>query len=261
MSDSLKIICTDFDGTIFADHAEPAICPELLARIGGLQQAGVRWCVNTGRDLASVMEELARARSPILPDWVVAVEREIYHREEEELLPVAEWNEQCAAAHRELFAGIRRELSGLTERVKRRHHATIFSDVHSPFSVVAASLGEMDAIQILLDEFCATVAHLSYARNDVYARLCHARFNKGTALAEVSRHCGVGPAAVFAAGDHHNDLPMLDDRFAHWLTCPNNAIPVVRQRVLEQGGHAAAEDCGAGVLAGLERALSATKTS
>ena len=52
-------------------------------------------------------------------------------------------------------------------------------------------------------------------RNDVYARFSHAAYNKGTALAELTRRLGLHSRTVFAAGDHLNDLP---DAFAR--ICP-----------------------------------------
>jgi len=43
---------------------------------------------------------------------------------------------------------------------------------------------------------------------------CHEAFNKGTALAAITRRLGLTPEAVFAAGDQLNDLPMLSRRYA-----------------------------------------------
>ena len=78
--------------------------------------------------------------------------------------------------------------------------------------------------------------HLQVVRNDVYARFAHDRYNKGTALAEIARRLEILPEHTFAAGDHLNDLPMLDTRYARFLAAPANAVPSVKDAVREQGG-------------------------
>ena len=80
-------------------------------------------------------------------------------------------------------------------------------------------------------------------------------FNKGTALAELTRRLGLTPEAVFAAGDQLNDLPMLNRRYARWLAVPDNAIEPVKQAVREQGGHVSDLSHGNGVAEGLEACL------
>jgi hydroxymethylpyrimidine pyrophosphatase-like HAD family hydrolase len=56
------------------------------------------------------------------------------------------------------------------------------------------------------------------------------------------------PAAeIFAAGDHYNDISMLDGRFARYPACPGNAIAEVKEAVRNAGGYVAAQDHGAGV--------------
>src|ERR1043166_2280830 len=74
----LKLISTDFDGTLHAEYEDPPVPEELQALIQDLQRQGVKWVINTGRDLSSVMEGIARARLSIRPDYLVVVEREIY---------------------------------------------------------------------------------------------------------------------------------------------------------------------------------------
>jgi hydroxymethylpyrimidine pyrophosphatase-like HAD family hydrolase len=54
------------------------------------------------------------------------------------------------------------------------------------------------------------VPHLAVVRNDVYIRFAHDAYNKGTALREIARRLNVTPEETVAAGDHHNDLPMLE---------------------------------------------------
>ena len=87
----------------------------------------------------------------------------------------------------------------------------------------------------------------NYQRNTVYLRFCHADYHKGAALAELGRLIDVPRENIFAAGDHHNDLSMLDGRVAAMPACPANAIDEVKRAVRSAGGHVAKREHGAGV--------------
>ena len=52
---------------------------------------------------------------------------------------------------------------------------------------------------------------------------------------------------IFAAGDHHNDISMLDGRYAALSACPANAIDEVKEAVRSAGGWVAEKEYGAGV--------------
>ena len=86
-----------------------------------------------------------------------------------------------------------------------------------------------------------------YQRNTVYLRFCHADYHKGAALAELARLIDIPRENIFAAGDHHNDISMLDGRFAAMPSCPANAIPEVKDAVRSAGGYVAEKAHGAGV--------------
>src|SRR5256885_3594422 len=82
MSSPIKLISTDFDGTLFAEFENPPIPEHLQKLIGNLQSQGVLWVINTGRDMSGLMEALARAQISVKPDYLVLVEREIHcHKE------------------------------------------------------------------------------------------------------------------------------------------------------------------------------------
>ena len=52
---------------------------------------------------------------------------------------------------------------------------------------------------------------------------------------------------IFAAGDHHNDISMLDGKVAAMPSCPANAIDEVKEAVRKAGGYVAKHEHGAGV--------------
>lgn len=251
----LKLISTDFDGTIFAEFENPPISLRFQQLIADLQSRGAKWVINTGRDMSGLMEALGRARIPIQPDFLVLVEREIHVHDGVRYAGLDPWNSECARAHREIFARVRADLPRLTEWVNARYRATVYEDPYSPFCLIAGNLGDAEAINAFLESYARTIPNLTVVRNDVYTRFSHAAYNKGTALAELSRRLGIDASAVFAAGDHLNDIPMLSRSCANFLATPSNAIPPVKTLVRDQGGHVSPRPSGEGVAEALELIL------
>jgi len=248
----IKLISTDFDGTLFAEFENPPVSRRLERLIGDLQARGARWVINTGRDMSSLMEALARARISIQPDYLVLVEREIYRHDGVRYAPVEAWNAACARDHAELFARVRPAVSELTEWVNSRFRATVYEDAYSPFCLIAGNNRDADVIHERLNMFCARFPQLTVVRNDVYARFSHVAYNKGTALSELTQRHSWSASDVFAAGDHLNDLPMLCSKYAHWLAAPQNAIEPVKEAVARQNGFVSRFAQGEGVAEGLE---------
>ena len=52
---------------------------------------------------------------------------------------------------------------------------------------------------------------------------------------------------IFASGDHHNDISMLDGKVAAMPSCPANAIQEVQDAVRNAGGYVAQKNHGSGV--------------
>jgi len=258
MSLPLKIISTDFDGTFFAEFENPPVPGELQRLIGRLQEAGAKWVINTGRDLSSLLEALARAHLSVRPDYLVVVEREIYAHEKSQYVGWEDWNRTCAKAHAELFARVRADLPQLVAWINERFDASVYEDSYSPFCLIAEDNRDADAIHEYLKAYCAQVPRLTAVRNDVYARFSHEAYSKGTTLSEIARRLGVPRDYVLAAGDHLNELPMLSHEHARWLVAPSNAIELVKQAVRRQEGFVSDEPHGYGVARGLEFFLEPT---
>jgi len=252
MSLPIRLISTDFDGTIFAEFENPPISPRLVSLIGDLQGRGAKWVINTGRDMSSLMEALARSKISIQPDYLVLVEREIYQHDGVRYAPLAEWNAACDRDHAELFKRVQVEVVSLMDWVNANFRATVYADPYSPFCLIAGSNGDADLIHARLDEFCARFPELTVVRNDVYARFSHMAYNKGTALAELTRRLRLTHEQVFAAGDHLNDLPMLKREFARCLATPANGIESVKAAVRQQRGFVSHLSHGVGVAEGLD---------
>jgi hydroxymethylpyrimidine pyrophosphatase-like HAD family hydrolase len=251
----IQIISTDFDGTLYTDFENPPVPKDLQILIGRLQQQGTKWVINTGRDLSSLMETLGRARLSIRPDYLVVVEREVYVHEGSRYVPLEPWNSECERVHRKLFESVQPDVPGLFDWVNGRFKASVYADPYSPFCLIADNNDDADAIEEFLSEYCESIPDLVLVRNDVYARFSHAAYSKGTALREIGCQLGVRPEYVLAAGDHLNDLSMLSLEYARWLVAPSNAIDVVKEQVVRQGGYVSDEPHGYGVVRGLEHFL------
>jgi hydroxymethylpyrimidine pyrophosphatase-like HAD family hydrolase len=251
----IQLISTDFDGTLHADFETPPVPLDLQALIGDLQRQGAKWVINTGRDLSSLMEGMARARLGIKPDYLVVVERDIHIHVGSHYQACTSWNEGCRRAHDQLFERIRPDVPRLVDWVSTRFKATLYEDDFSPFCLIAETNEDADAIQGFLEEYCLRIPELCCVRNDIYARFSHAAYNKGTTLGEIARQLGVSREHVFAAGDHLNDLPMLSGEFAGCVSAPDNAVPSVKELVRQQKGYVSHQPWGHGVARALEHFL------
>ena len=252
MSLPIKLISTDFDGTLFAEFENPPVPVKLQELIGRLQAQGVIWVINTGRDLSGLMEALGRSRLSVKPDYLVLVEREIYCHEDSRYVELADWNRDCSRAHAELFLRVREDVPKLMAWVNERFSATVYEDPYSPFCLIAEKNADADIIHSYLDQYCEKVPNLTVVRNDVYARFSHSGYNKGTALQELSRRLKISPENVLAAGDHLNDLPMLLTQYAKYLVAPVNAVETVKATVRSQDGFVSELPQGHGVADGIE---------
>lgn len=247
MTSPIKLISTDFDGTLFAEFESPPIPGHLLELIGQLQAQGAKWVINTGREMSSLMETWARAGISLEPDYLVLVEREIHLHYQSQYVGLREWNDACTHTHSELFALVAPALPRVISWINERFHASIYEDTYSPLCLIASDNQQMDAIHDYLQDFCRTIPNLTVVRNDVYARFSHQAFNKGSALGEIARRLGLSPAQVFAIGDHLNDLPMLSAEYAGFLAAPANAVPLVKEAVRQGGGYVSLRAHGHGV--------------
>lgn len=255
---AIQIISTDFDGTLHTELENPPIPHLLQTLLGGLQTRGVTWVINTGRDLASLTQTLDELGLSVKPDYVVTVEREIYKREQSDFLPLPEWNARCHEDHKNLFTRVAPLIPPLAEWILANFNLTVYEDPFSPFCLIANSPAEADAICQHLESVTREVPDLAVVRNHIYIRFSHSAYNKGTALAEIMRRLNISADSALAAGDHYNDLPMLQRQHARWLIAPDNAIAEVKEAVRRQSGYVSTAPYGTGVARGLEYFLEST---
>jgi HAD superfamily hydrolase (TIGR01484 family) len=248
----IKLLSTDFDGTLVDHFATPPVAPALFELLGRAQQNGVFWAVNTGRELQHIEEGLREFSFPVEPDFVLTAEREVYHRGEDGAWhDYGDWNVRCSEAHNALFAEAGPFLEDIKHFLQKEVQAHPIHEGERMIGLAAASEAEMDRVCQFLDRERVRVPGFHYQRNTVYVRFCHEAYSKGTALTELGRLLELGRERIFAIGDHFNDLPMLDGRHAQWVGCPANAVEEVKLRVRQSGGYVAKTGFSEGVVEAL----------
>jgi HAD superfamily hydrolase (TIGR01484 family) len=249
MASEIKLLSTDFDGTLVAHDNHPVFDERCMDLIRQLQRDGALWAINTGRSVDLLESGLADFAFPFRPDFILTSERDVFRPSETggAWEAYGDWNDRCARDHRELFSSASSVLGEIIDFINHRTKARVIYEPEGPAGLIAGSEEEMDRVTEFIEEARARQPKFNYQRNTVYLRFCHADYHKGAALAELARLIDIPRQNIFAAGDHHNDISMLDGSAAGMPSCPANAIPEVKAAVRAAGGHVARNEFGAGV--------------
>lgn len=249
----IRLISTDFDGTIYDGSSSDPVDRNLVKHLDEVRAGGAVWVINTGRLCPDVLLILSSLGLETRPDFIVSVERNIHRRTGSSYEEHEPWNRACRDDHRTLFEAALPGVKLIRQRIEAELDAVLYQDEWSPLSIIAKSPEDADLIHRWTLEECERVADLRIVRNTQYFRFGHAGYSKGTALGEIARVLGLKPEEIFAAGDHYNDLPMLDGTYARHVAAPSNAIAEVKTAVRRAGGHVSRHPCGRGVLDALRR--------
>lgn len=249
----IKLLSTDFDGTLVDHETLPPIDPVFFDTFRSLKDRGVLWAVNTGRAVRHVVEGLEEFGFPFHPDFVLTSEREVFRRSEDGTgwEDFGDWNRRCTLAHAELFTEAGPVFDRIREYLECETGAEMVHEDDSPVGVIARDDLEMDRIVGFIEQAKVEKPEFHYQRNAVYLRFCHRDYHKGAALGELSRLLNLGRESVFAAGDNENDLSMLDGQYAACPACPSNSTDSVKATVRAAGGYVAKCRASSGVLEAL----------
>ncbi len=249
MRTKIRLLSTDFDGTLVAHASDPVLDERCMQLIRELQNDGAIWAINTGRSVDLLESGLTDFDFPFRPDFILTSERDVFRPCENgrKWEAYGDWNSRVAKDHVELFTSATSVLDEVLDFVTQNTRARIVHDQHGPEGLIAQDEREMDRITKFIDAARERQPKFHYQRNTVYLRFCHADYHKGAALAELARLTDVPREATFAAGDHFNDISMLDGCYAEFPACPGNAIREVKDVVRNASGYVAKAECGAGV--------------
>lgn len=246
------LLSIDFDGTLVDSHRPDPILKELAAALESLQSQGVKWAVNTGRTVNHSMEGFVHHQLPLLPDFLIAREREVYLRNHfNRWIHLGDWNRSCEKAHVKLFRKSKKTIKAVREFVTNSTTAQFIESTEEPCGIIATHLEEMDTICCFIESIKPADGDLHYERNSVYLRFSHRHFTKGSSLRFLSQSLGVPFSSVFAVGDSFNDITKLRRDIADMIACPSNAVTEVKAQVSESGGYIASTPAGEGVLEAL----------
>lgn len=250
----IRLLSTDFDGTLVNHDTRPAVVPDLFLALQDLRKQGVQWTINTGRSLAHLEDGLRREfRFPIEPDFAIVEERDIYRRTRSGgWEPMGNWNGKAESDHAEMFHLATPLLAEVLLFLERLDGAEAIYDRGRFVGAVTRTNGDMDQLCLFLDQLRTRLPLFNYQRNTIYVRFCHHDYSKGSALGEVGRLIGVEARDILATGDHHNDLPMLDGKFAGVVCCPGNSCDEVKFAVQAAGGYLAAGHASEGFIEAMQ---------
>jgi HAD superfamily hydrolase (TIGR01484 family) len=245
----IRLLSIDFDGTMVSRVSDPVLDLKCVELIRSLQRAGAIWAINTGRSVDLLESGLTDFEFPIRPDFILTTEREVFRPgvNGQKWEPFGDWNERCARDHAALFSSAQPILAEVVDFVTHKTKAQLLYQSEGLEGLRAENDEEMDRIVEFIEQAREPESKLHYQRNTIYLRFCHADYHKGAALAELARLIDVPRENIFAAGDHHNDISMLNGEVAGMPSCPANAIEEVKTAVRNAGGYVAKRQHGAGV--------------
>ena len=249
----IRLLSTDFDGTLVNHDTQPGVEPALFTVLQEMRKTGVHWAINTGRALWHAEHGLKEFRFPIQPDFLLVEERDIYRRTRNGgWEPLGDWNTRAARDTDALFLQAAVHLANVLLFQEKLPGSQAIYERDRFVGTVTKTIADMDKLCGFLDKIRELLPIFNYQRNTIYVRFCHHAYSKGTALAELARHLELGPEAIFAAGDHFNDIPMLDGIHAKYVACPSNSCDEVKKLVRNAGGYIARGTASQGILEALQ---------
>lgn len=237
---AVKLISTDFDGTLIGFNSDGRCSPAFAEAITEHRERGGLWAINTGRSLEHAVDGVLHFKSPVTPDFLLTNEREVF-RWDEGWAAYGEWNDRCRERHDELFAAAMDLFSKVEAMATERGGIRMIYEDNRMVGLVTESELLMDTFVQDIDQAALNHLDFGYQRNTIYLRFCHRDYHKGSALAELCRLENIPVEQVFAAGDHYNDIPMLDAQYAGMVACPANAIGPVKEKVNQFQGYVSQE--------------------
>lgn len=234
------ILCFDFDGTLVHPEGEFKFHPAMGDALRLLRQQGAAWVINTGRSLGQTLQGLGQYGIFQEPDFIIAQECEIYKPGFfSRWKDYGSWNNQARKAHDRFRRDHKAFLDHVKAVVETQTDGEFMEGDGGELGIVASSDEELDRVCALIEQHRQQAPDVGYQRNGIYLRFAHAKYSKGSALAELTRLLSLTANDCFAAGDNHNDVSMLDTRVARMIACPGNALPPIKHHVTRQGGFVA----------------------
>lgn len=227
----------DFDGTLADVENDHTVSPVFFQTLAKVQsRLPVAWGIATGRSLEFLMEGMEKAGFPVLPDYVITQERDLfYFTEHGEVLP-DERNEEAGQALTATLSENTETLKEIERHIREHTTADWVSIPEDPAGIIASHEGQ---IQEAVDLFHASetrTPELDYQRNTIYLRFTHKGYCKGTAMTYLREKFIISHQKTLVMGDNYNDLTMLNEKVAAHYGGPENSITELKDALRETGG-------------------------
>lgn len=242
----MKLLSTDFDGTLI-DYASDGSClPELAEALAAAAHTGTIWVVNTGRTLDHLDEGLLRFGAPIAPQFAIVNERYIFRASRDGWVSLEPWNSRCDSDHQNLWALSGNLFRQLAQWCRQANGVELVKVDGQLEGLITSDEAKMVEVVDFLESLRRQVPDFSWQRNSIYLRFAHQAYDKGSALIHLAAELKIPLSSVTAIGDHYNDLPMLNGTSAGQVACVANAIDEIKIAVLAVGGFVASGEAGRG---------------
>ncbi len=248
----IKLLSTDFDGTLVGNDREESCVAPLALELETIKREGALWCINTGRPLTYLLHGLEHFAPPIRPDYLITQERYLFYDDPEKgWIPLGDWNALCDRKHQELFEASQLFFQKMKALVAQDPRLTLLqSSRGSPDCLASEDEQALHEMMLELLRMPERPDDFSFQPSTSYQEhflsFHHRHYNKGTALEALRQFLSLHVEQIMAIGDHHNDLAMLDSSIAAMLACPSNAHPRVKEAILKGKGHIARSAYGEG---------------
>lgn len=249
----IQLVCLDFDGTVMVYDGEPGYFhPEVIKILNSLEDKGIRWCSNSGRDRSDqlrVLEACAERGLRHWPDALVCSESMVYLRDGAAYRPLEPWNSEAFRWLEDLHEHVQARLEPVKTALEARYQPKL---VYIGEAFTAYMLEDVEGrpaqFAAELEALLSGIPNWMMTRNGGWVAVLHEKLGKGNALSAYARHRGIEASRILAVGDQFNDLNMLDGAVAAWVGCPANAIPEVQSVVRSKEGFVARRDAPEGTL-------------
>lgn len=230
----------DFDDTLYDWNEIVKIPPGFFELIKEWRDLyGILWGINTGRSYDFLKEGYEKiAGAPFAPDFLITMERNIHLADEGlHLRPFTVWNEQCRLDHHRVFIHHKSALDALFNRIGEEFSSVgWWRQEDDEYSIEVENPGDLGKIAHFIACFIEQHPDLSIQRAGPYLRFCHAHYNKGTALRQVTGLFGIREGNVCIFGDGYNDTDTLLANPEALCACPRNAVPALSGLIRDRGG-------------------------
>jgi len=238
------MICLDFDGTIMRYDPTEHFHPDVILALNALEQAGLEWVAHSGRTYESQRDIITHCMEAHglrhRPSAICHHECFIHVREGSVYMPLDAWNQQALRWLAELDALVQQPaMREALDALVRAHHPEVYRrDNVTVFHLPGPDENRLPFVQEL-NALLERIPHAATICNGEWITINDKRLGKGNVLKAYLAYRELSPACVLAAGDHENDLSMLDGSVTPHVACPGNAYATVRDAVTRAGGYVA----------------------